>query len=61
MFVCVCHAISDSDIKSAIHAGAEDLDSIQARLGAGTACGTCQDFTQQLIDETLAEKLTYAA
>ncbi len=61
MFVCVCKAISDKDIKSAIYAGAEDLDSIQDALGAGTGCGTCHDFTQQLIDETLAEKLSYAA
>jgi len=61
MYVCVCKAVSDKDIKDAIHGGAEDWSSIQSRLGAGTGCGVCQEFTQQLINETLAEKLTYSA
>lgn len=65
MYVCICHAVTDTDIVSAVENGACDLSSLAERLGAGTGCGTCQEFTQQLIDNTLAsnlaEKLGYAA
>lgn len=61
MFVCICKAISDKDIEEAVHAGAEDFSSVQSSLGAGTGCGTCQEMTQQVIDQTLASKLGYAA
>ncbi len=61
MFVCLCKAISDKDIEEAVHAGAEDFAAVQQRLGTGTGCGTCQEFTQEVITQTLASKLGYAA
>ena len=61
MYVCVCKAISDQDIRDAIADGAEDLAAIQAHLGVATGCGTCLEYTEQLLNETLATKLTYAA
>ncbi len=61
MFVCVCKAISDKDIQTAILDGAEDMEAITRELGVGTGCGTCHDFTQELIHQTLAAKLSYAA
>ena len=61
MYVCVCQAISDQDIRDAVHEGAEDFADIQNRLGAATGCGTCSDFAKEVISEALAQKLTYAA
>ena len=60
MYVCICKAISDNDIKAAILDGAEDVDAIAEQLGAGTGCGTCREFTQELIDQTLADQFSYA-
>lgn len=61
MYVCLCHAVSDQDIIDAVEAGADDLSTLQSELGAGTGCGCCQEFTQNLIEQTLASKLTYNA
>ena len=61
MYVCLCNAVSDQQIKEAVDAGAEDLESIQSLLGAGLGCGTCAEFTEHLINESLAAKLGYAA
>ena len=61
MYVCLCHAVSDHDIKEAVESGVQDLHDLQANLGVGTGCGTCQEYTQQLLDETLAARLGYAA
>jgi len=60
MYVCICKAVSDTQIKEAVANGAEDLASIQANLGAATGCGTCVDYAQKVINEALTQKLTYA-
>jgi bacterioferritin-associated ferredoxin len=50
MYICLCNAVSDRDIKDAVANGAHDLASIQTHLGAGMGCGTCQETTKALID-----------
>jgi len=61
MYVCICKAISDSDIKEAVARGAETLSDIQTSLGAATGCGTCADFAREVINDALLRRLTYAA
>jgi len=61
MYVCICKAVSDHDIKEAVANGAEDLLTIQSRLRAATGCGSCADHAEQVINEALASKLSYAA
>lgn len=65
MYICVCNAVSDKDIIEAVNNGAHDLATIQAELGASAGCGTCRDYTERLIKQTLSssipENLTYAA
>lgn len=60
MYVCICKAISDQDIKSAVIDGADDIEKVAEQLGAGTGCGTCREFAQEVIDQTLAERFSYA-
>ena len=56
MYVCICNAVSDTDIREAVELGASDLDSIAESLGAGMGCGTCREFAKELIDQTLSQK-----
>ena len=44
MFICVCNAISDRQIKETVAAGANSLSDLQAALGVATACGCCTDL-----------------
>ena len=60
MYVCICKAISDQDIREAVANGADNLASIQAHLGAATNCGTCIEHAQEVIDEALAQRLAHA-
>lgn len=60
MYVCICKAVSDQEIKEAVANGNADLASIQAHLGAATNCGTCIEHAQQVIDEALAQQLSHA-
>ncbi|MDE0660597.1 MAG: (2Fe-2S)-binding protein [Gammaproteobacteria bacterium] len=61
MYVCLCQAVKDSEVRQAVASGVEDVDQLAEALGVGTGCGSCRDFAQSLIDEALDESLAYAA
>jgi bacterioferritin-associated ferredoxin len=41
MIVCVCKAVSDRQIRSAVRDGATSLRDLTRDLGVGTCCGKC--------------------
>jgi bacterioferritin-associated ferredoxin len=41
MIICVCKAISDRHIRSAVRNGATSLRDLTRELGVGTCCGKC--------------------
>ncbi len=53
MLVCICHGISDKDIKNAIHEGATGFRDIRASMKVGSGCGQCVSFAKALVDETV--------
>ena len=50
MYVCLCHAISDRQIREAVEHGAQSLDKVQCQLPVGTCCGSCADTARQIIE-----------
>ena len=68
MYVCVCNAVTDGDINSAVAAGCCTLRHLRERLGVGACCGRCASCARTLLKETLhththhqAATLQYAA
>ena len=51
MYVCVCNAITDSQIREAAQAGAEDLWDLQAALGVASNCGSCKETASEILKE----------
>jgi bacterioferritin-associated ferredoxin len=43
MFVCICHAVTETDVESQISAGARTKEEIGERCRAGTGCGRCTE------------------
>ena len=41
MIVCVCKAVSDRQIRTAVKGGASSLRDLTRELGVGTCCGKC--------------------
>ena len=41
MIVCVCKAVSDRHIRSAVRNGATSLRDLTRQFGLGTCCGKC--------------------
>ena len=55
MYVCVCHGVTEKQIKRAVSAGASSVADLGRELGVATCCGTCQCTAEQVIEETRPE------
>jgi len=51
VILCLCHAVSDAEIRDVITDGASTVDAVGRACGAGTDCGSCRDEIADLIDE----------
>jgi bacterioferritin-associated ferredoxin len=53
MYVCVCNAITDREVRGAVALGARTLGDLQATLGVATCCRRCADCASRIVAETL--------
>lgn len=51
MYICICNAITDSQIREAADAGVNDLWELQAALGVATNCGSCKESASEILRE----------
>lgn len=61
MYVCLCRSVTDAQIREAVNDGAVDVTHLADRCGLGTGCGCCREAAQQMIDDQLAESMSFAA
>lgn len=54
MYVCVCKAVSDQDIRRAVAQGARCFEDLQACTGCTTCCGCCEHEARALLEANLA-------
>ncbi|MEO1421101.1 MAG: bacterioferritin-associated ferredoxin [Pseudomonadota bacterium] len=52
MYVCICQAITDRQVRKAVATGAHSVDALRDTLGVASCCGTCTEAAQAVIDET---------
>jgi bacterioferritin-associated ferredoxin len=51
MYVCICKAVTEREIQSCLHDGADSFERLQDRLGVGTCCGRCKCDVQRMMSE----------
>lgn len=49
VMVCHCNRVSDTEVIAAIDAGADSVEEVGERCGAGTCCGCCQPTIEVLL------------
>ncbi len=49
MYVCVCNAITEREVRASVVAGASTLSDLQFDLGVATCCGCCADTARQYL------------
>jgi len=54
MYVCMCHGVTDKQIRQAVCDGAASMRELRQELGVASDCGRCAQFAKQLLDETLS-------
>ena len=47
MYVCVCNAVRDRDIRAAVDDGVVTMRELQKRLGVSAVCGKCAPCARQ--------------
>ncbi len=56
MYVCICKAITDKEIRRAAARGANSLYEVRQALGVASGCGSCADMAEQIISEVNSSK-----
>ena len=53
MYVCICNAITDKQIRKAAESGIEDLWTLQRELGVAAGCGSCIEVASEILNESV--------
>jgi bacterioferritin-associated ferredoxin len=51
MYICICHGVTDRQIRRAVEQGASSLGEVQLQLPVGGCCGRCEDSARAVIGE----------
>jgi bacterioferritin-associated ferredoxin len=54
MYICSCFAVNDRTIRRHAREGADSVDEIGRRCGAGTGCGSCRFRIERIVREEVA-------
>ena len=56
MYVCVCNAVTDSDIREAVDDGVRNLKHLKRTTGCGGTCGNCEEMAAEVLQQALTKK-----
>lgn len=56
MYVCLCKAVTDKDIRRAVDNGVDTVRCLRQLNGLGSQCGRCTGHAKEVIDQALREK-----
>ena len=54
MYICICHAVTDSAIREAVDRGVGNFRDLSFETGCGTQCGSCVKLAREVLDDELA-------
>jgi bacterioferritin-associated ferredoxin len=54
MIICLCHRISDRDIRRAVQEGVRDFDLLQEETGVARNCESCRECALEIFDQACA-------
>ena len=57
MYVCICHGITDRQIREAVDRGAGCISDVQLQVPVGGCCGRCLPTAEDVVKERLNEQL----
>jgi bacterioferritin-associated ferredoxin len=55
MYICLCNAITDHDIRRAATDGVRTFAELQARTGCSDCCGCCESEARTTLEEAVVQ------
>ena len=55
MYVCVCNAVTDSDIRNAVDNGVRNMRQLSQATACSTTCGCCKEMAVGVLQEALKD------
>lgn len=55
MYVCICHAVTDTQIENAIDDGVTTMQQLSTELKVGTQCGQCCTCAKKVLNNKLMQ------
>ena len=56
MYVCICNAITDKQIRRAARNGVDNLYELRESLGVAANCGSCADQAESILNESTQKR-----
>jgi len=56
MYVCICKAVTDHEIRCAVQGGTRTVRGLRKQLGCTGQCGKCKQQVREIRDEVLADQ-----
>ncbi len=60
MYVCLCNAVTENDIKKAVKEGANCLHHLESKLGVSNQCGSCVCDAASCLERALESEMNTA-
>jgi len=61
MYICLCNAITERQVRECARSGACSVDELASKLGVGSGCGRCLECATDLLRGVQAEQTGLAA
>jgi bacterioferritin-associated ferredoxin len=56
VYICVCKGVTDTDIREAVHDGADRMRDLKTCLGVTGQCGICACHVKDVLEQALMQK-----
>ncbi|HTS83718.1 MAG TPA: (2Fe-2S)-binding protein [Usitatibacter sp.] len=61
MYICICNAITESEVRGAVSLGCKRMGDLKRDLGVATCCGKCEPDARRVLRECRADAAATAA
>jgi bacterioferritin-associated ferredoxin len=58
MYICLCNAITEREIRSCVEEGACSMRDLESCLGVGATCGKCRPAAREILNESRSSAQT---
>jgi bacterioferritin-associated ferredoxin len=56
MYVCICNAVTEREIRSAVGEGVTTMRQLKHELGVADCCGKCADCARSVLNDELSNQ-----